>query len=163
MVVVALGVLGALSALVSRRGASDFPYLATDSLLTPAERSFFGVLQRALSPDYHLFAKVRLADIIELQRDLSDKRRCAAFNRISAKHADFVVCDPQTFRIVGVIELDDRSHRASKRQVRDQFMDSALGAASIPVLRVPVQRSYSASTLREQADAAFSFPPTLAA
>jgi hypothetical protein len=156
LVVVALLVFGALAALVARGGGtSDSPYVAADSLLTPAERSFFGVLQQALTPDYHLFAKVRLADIIELPRGLSGKRRYAAFNCISAKHADFVACDPQTFRIVGVIELDDGSHRAAKRQQRDQFMDSALAAASIPVLRVTAQRSYSAATLREQAEAAF--------
>jgi len=156
LVVVALVVIGALSALLSRGGGtSDLPYVAADALLTPAERSFFGVLQQALAPNYHLFAKVRLADIIELQRGLPAKRRSAAFNRISAKHADFVACDPQTFRIVGVIELDDSSHRATKRQQRDQFMDSALAAASIPILRVAAQRSYSASTLRQQAEAAF--------
>ena len=156
LAVLVVVVLGVFAALLSRRGGtSDLPYVAADSLLTPAERSFFGVLQQALAPNYHLFAKVRLADIIELERGLSGKRRYAAFNRISAKHADFVVCDPQTFRVVGVIELDDSSHRASKRQQRDQFMDSALAVASIPVFRVPAQRSYSVSTLREQAEAAF--------
>lgn len=156
LVVVAVVALGVLSALVSRNaGTRDLPYVAADALLTPAERSFFGVLQQALAPNYHIFAKVRLADIVEVQRGLSVKRRFAAFNRVSAKHADFVACDPQTFRIVGVIELDDRSHRATKRRQRDQFMDSALAAASIPILRIPAQSSYSASSLREQADAAF--------
>lgn len=140
---------------VLRWRADDLPYVAADSLLTPAERSFFGVLQQALAPDYHVFAKVRLADIIDLQRGLSGKRRYAAFNRISAKHADFVACDPQTFRVVGVIELDDSSHRVARRQQRDRFMDSALAAASIPILRVPAQRSYSSSALREQAPVIF--------
>lgn len=161
LVVVVIVILYALSDFVSRgSGTSDLPYVAAGSLLTPAECSFFCVLQKALAPDYHIFAKVRLADIIELQRGLSARRRSAAFNRISAKHADFVACDPQTFRIVGVIELDDSSHRAAKRQQRDQFMDSALAAASVPILRVPAQRSYSPSTLREQAEAAFH-PNTL--
>ena len=156
LVVVALVMIGVLSALLSRGGgAGALPYVAADALLTAAERAFFGVLQQALAPDYHLFAKVRLADIIELPRGLPAKRRAAAFNRISAKHADFVACDPQTFRIVGVIELDDRSHRAPERQRRDQFMDAALAVASIPILRVAAQRSYSVSALRQQAEAAF--------
>jgi hypothetical protein len=85
-------------------------------------------------PDYHLFANLRSANIIELQRRLSGKRRYSAFNCISAKHAEFVACDPQTFRIVGVMDLDDSPHRAAKRQQRDQFMDSALSAASISIL-----------------------------
>ena len=72
----------------------NYCYVAAEALLTPAERSFFLVLPQALTPDYHLFVKVRLADIIEVQRGLSAKRRFPAFNRISAKHADFVACDP---------------------------------------------------------------------
>lgn len=158
LAIIALVFLIALAAFLARilRG-SDFPYVAADALLTPAERAFFAVLQRALAPDYHIFAKVRLADIIVVKAGLSNQRRCAAFNRISAKHADFVACDPRTFRIVGVIELDDSSHRAARRQQRDQFMDAALAAASVPILRVPAQRSYSTSTLREQTEAAFRF------
>ena len=52
-------------------------------------------------------------------------------------------------------ELHDRSHRASRRQLRDRFVDSALGAASIPVLRVPRRNvPIRRRLLREQADAA---------
>lgn len=147
--------LAVLSALVSRGGTRDFPYTAADALLTPAERSFFGVLLQALTPEYHLLAKVRLADVIEVRRGLGGKRRYSAFNRISAKHVDFVACDPQTFRIIGVIELDDGSHRATKRQQRDKFLDSALAAASIPILHVAAQRTYAVATLRDQSRAAF--------
>lgn len=160
LVGIGLVLLSALSAFLARSNTpTDFPYLATVALLTPAERSFFGVLQQALAPDYHLFAKVRLADILDVQPGLVSARRSAAFNRISAKHADFVACDPKTFRILGVIELDDRSHRAGKRRQRDEFVDSALAAASIPILRVAAQRSYSPSALREQVEAAFRPKP----
>ena len=151
--------LSVLFAALSRGGKKDYPYTAADALLTPAERSFFGVLQHAISSEYHLLAKVRLADVIEVRRGLGGKRRQAAFNRICAKHADFVVCDPQTFRVVGVIELDDSSHRAAKRKHRDEFLDSALAAASIPILHLAAQRSYAVADLRGQVQAAFSPNP----
>jgi len=157
--VVLSALLSALFAALSRGGTRDFPYTAADALLTPAERSFFGVLQQALSSEYHLLAKVRLADVIEVRRGLGGKRRQAAFNRISAKHVDFVACDPQTFRVVGVIELDDSSHRAAKRKQRDEFLDAALAAASIPILHVTAQRSYAVADLRGQVQAAFSPNP----
>lgn len=162
---IALMVLGTIlsalfASLTARGGARDFPYVAADALLTPAERSFFGVLQQAISSEYHLLTKVRLADIIEVRRGLGGRRRQTAFNRICAKHADFVVCDPQTYRVVGVIELDDSSHRATKRRQRDEFLDSALAAASIPILHVPAQRSYAVAELRAQVQATFH-PETL--
>lgn len=157
IIVVGFLISTVLSMLFARGGTQDFPYAATESLLTPAERSFFGVLQQALSPEYHLLAKVRLADVIEVRRGIGGKRRQSAFNRISAKHVDFVACDPQTFRVVGVIELDDTSHRAAKRQQRDKFMDAALAAAAIPILHVAAQRTYAVAALRDQARATF-FP-----
>src|SRR5438046_32622 len=85
------------------------------SLLTEAERSFFGVLDQALAGEYRLFAKVRLADVVRPVQGPSRSGRPAAFNSISAKHVDFVLCDPSSLRVVGVVELDDKSHRRLDR------------------------------------------------
>ena len=135
---------------------NDSPYTAASALLSNAELSFFGALREAVGSEYHLFAKVRLADIVNVQPSLSGKHYYRAFNRISAKHVDFVVCHPRTFRIIGVIELDDSSHRSSKCQQRDDVKNRALAAASIPILRVAARRSYSHADLRKQVCAAFS-------
>jgi hypothetical protein len=63
-----------LSALLGRR-PSDYPYESYDSLLSPAERSFFGVLQQALQGEFTPLAKVRLADILRVHRRVSAQRR----------------------------------------------------------------------------------------
>ena len=121
-----------LAAMAARLARPDLPYVAAHSLLTPAERAFFGALRQALGEDYHLFAKVRLGDILEVERGVSGKRRFAAFGRISSKHADFVACDPRTFAVAGVIELDDSSHRQRHRQERDAFFNAAMARAGVP-------------------------------
>jgi very-short-patch-repair endonuclease len=149
-VVVGLLVLvSVLSALLGHR-PSNYPYEPYDSLLSPAERSFFGVLQQALQGEFTPLAKVRLADVLRVHRSGSAQRRAAAFNRVSSKHADFVICASDTFRVVGVVELDDKSHRGEARQQRDQFLDAALTAAGIPVLHIPAQRSYSIQDVRSR-------------
>ncbi|MGA9453526.1 MAG: DUF2726 domain-containing protein, partial [Verrucomicrobiia bacterium] len=105
---VALGVIAALLrrfAGVAKVGGVS-AYEAVPALLTPAERSFFGVLQQALGSDYHVFAKVRLADIVRPVRNPSRSGWQSAFNRITGKHVDFVLCDPARLGVVGVIELD---------------------------------------------------------
>ena len=145
-VFIALVLLAAL-ATVLRRGP-DLPYVAADALLTPAERAFFGALRQAAGGDFVLFAKVRLGDILQIERGVEGKRRFAAFGRISSKHADFVLCDPRTFRVAAVIELDDRSHQLPARRQRDEFFDAALARAAVPLLRVPVARNYPVETLR---------------
>lgn len=146
--VIAVLLLGLLAAVVSRK-TNEHPYESIDLLLTPPERKFFVVLHKAVSPDLHVFAKVRLADIIQTKRGLPKNIWRRAFNRICNKHVDFVACHPETFKVLVVIELDDSSHDSSKARKTDNFKDAALAAASIPILRVPTQRSYSASLLRE--------------
>jgi hypothetical protein len=130
-------------------------YEALPALLTPAERSFFGVLQQALASDYQIFAKVRLADIVRPARNPSRSGWQSAFNRITGKHVDFVLCDSSHLRVIGVIELDDRTHERLERGVRDVLVDSALRDAGIPVLRVSARASYSPAQIREQLESLF--------
>lgn len=130
-------------------------YEAVPALLTPAERSFFGVLQLAVSSDYQIFAKVRLADIVRPVRSPSRSGWQSAFNRITGKHVDFVLCDSSHLGVVAVIELDDRTHERFERGVRDWLVDSALADARIPVLRVSARQSYSPTQIREQVESLF--------
>jgi very-short-patch-repair endonuclease len=128
----------------------DGLYEAAPTLLSEAERSFFGVLQMVSGANYYVFAKVRLADVVRPVRALAGRQRQAAFNGICAKHVDFVLCEPKTMRLLAVIELDDRSHSYNDRKRRDAFVDSALASAGIPVLRVTARQAYSVSEIREQ-------------
>jgi hypothetical protein len=147
-----LPLLARLEGVIAKRPPASHEELfeAAPALLTPAERSLFGVLKQALGSEYLLFAKVRLADIISPDKSLVRARRMAAFNRICAKHADFVLCDPATLRVIGIIELDDRSHSLPDRQQRDCFVDGALKAARIPVLRIAARKFYTPSEVRQQ-------------
>jgi hypothetical protein len=99
-------------------------------LLTPAERSFFGVLQQSVASDYIIFSKVRLADIVRPSNS-SHSAWQAAFNRITGKHVDFVICEPGRVNVVAAIELDDRSHETLEAGFRDNLVDSALTDAGI--------------------------------
>ena len=60
------------------------PYEKEDALLTPAERSFFGVLEDAVGAQLRLFAKVRLADVVRVKRGMNRCSRQTAFNAIQS-------------------------------------------------------------------------------
>ena len=132
------------------RRESPFPYEPAKALLTAGERAFSRVLYEAVGGDFQICHKVRLADVIVVRPGTSNKHRMRCFGRISSKHLDFVLCDPDTFAILAVVELDDRSHREASRRERDAFIDEAITAAGLPILHVPAQRSYSARKLRSQ-------------
>ena len=145
----ALAALGGLTFLhyLRRRSRPALPYRKTDHLLTPAERSFYEVLRRIIGDDLRLFVKVRLADLVWLPHDIENRQ--AHVNRVAAKHIDFVLCDPRTFAPVLAVELDDSSHEARHRQQRDALVNEVLRTVGLPLLRVPVKRSYVPSEVAE--------------
>ena len=154
-----IAVVSLVVALIKKKSGKapvDFPYQSKEVLCSPAERSFLGVLEKVVGNGYQIFAKVRLADIVEVNQGLSSSARQSAFNRISRKHLDFVICNARDLSIVGAIELDDKSHRKTGRQERDQFLDKALDAAGVPIFRVKAQSTYSIKEVLSDLDSAFN-------
>lgn len=125
-------------------------YIAQDSLFTPAERNFMLVLEEAAGSGCRVYGKVRLADVLKVRSGMEPKKWRAAFNKICAKHVDFVVCDAETLEVLCVVELDDSSHAREDRTARDVFFDEALKDAEIPLMRVKARASYNPSLVREQ-------------
>lgn len=130
------------------------PYRRKDFLLSKAERSFFGVLEHVAGDSYYLFAKVRLADLLWLPK--GTEKRQTHLNRITAKHVDFVLCSRDTVRPLVAIELDDSSHQRQLRVQRDAFVDEALAAAGLPLVRVRAQEAYNVGELRTQIESAIA-------
>jgi hypothetical protein len=104
---------------------------------------------------YRIFAKTRIADVIDLRPNLDRRTHRVAFNRIRAKHFDFVLCHPRDFSIAGVIELNDSSHLEKERVRRDAFVSDVCNAIGLPVLMVRARRHYSALELRSAIEQAF--------
>src|SRR5437773_11998414 len=148
VLVVAMTVIGAAVRFFSTSRRTHIAYDRVERLFSPAERSFLGVLEQILGTQYRVFGKIRLVDIIQTAKGLSDSSRTGAFNRICARHVDFAVCDPRTFDIIGVIELDDSSHGTQSRRRRDRFVDGALTVAGVLFVRIQVQLGYSPAALR---------------
>jgi hypothetical protein len=150
VVVLAIVLLLILARALGRRlptlpSLPSLPYRRKDTLLTAAERSFYGVLQQATANDLDIFAKVRLIDLIWLPPGTHDRQR--HINRVMSKHVDFVLCDPRTSSPLLIIELDDSSH--ARRRDRDEFVDRVLEGARLPLLRVPAKHGYNPGELSE--------------
>ncbi len=154
-IVILVGIASAISAFFRGGRAQTYPFVRIDALFSPAERSFFGVLSQVIGDRYVIFGKIRLADVIRPQPGLSQPQRQSALNRIASKHVDFALCDPRTLNIIGVIELDDKTHKTERGKTRDAFIDGALAAAGVPVLHVPAQKAYTPSDIQMKISEAF--------
>ncbi|HIP12897.1 MAG TPA: DUF2726 domain-containing protein [Arcobacter sp.] len=129
---------------------SNFPYIKRGVLFTPAERSFLGVLNQAVGDKAQIFGKVRVADVITTKKGMTPSERQTAFNKISAKHFDYLLCDPKDISVICAIELNDSSHNTKKAQKRDAFLVGACKSANIPLLQIKAKSSYNINEIQEQ-------------
>lgn len=122
-------------------------YLVRDEFLSPAERSFYGVVQNMIGSRLVVLTKVNLNDIFYVSRpneNLGDRAR------IAQKHVDFLVCNPSEMKPLFGIELDDSSHQAPDRKSRDEFVDQVFSTAGLPLLHFTAKHAYTKSEIGEK-------------
>lgn len=148
--IVLIAIIIVAIALFSKFTVKGHAYQTKGPLFTPAERSFLSILDSAVSNNYRIFGKVRVADVISPKKGMDRKNWQAAFNKISAKHFDYVLCCKDTLKVVAVIELDDKSHKKKSSQARDKFLESACESANLKLVRFPAKASYKVSEVSEK-------------
>lgn len=131
----------------------ELPYCLRDDFLSPAEFSFYRVLQLAVRDQGIVCPKVNLADIFFVSRPNENQ---AYRNRIDRKHVDFLVCHPRTMKPQFGVELDDKSHGRSDRVERDEFVNEVFQAAGLPLIRKPAKAAYEPQALAAELSSYFA-------
>jgi len=131
---------------IRSRSPATLPYYSKETLLSKGELVFYRSLRRAVPPGLIVCFKVRLSDLIGCS---AQGWREGFGAKISQKHVDFVLVNAETSAIALAIELDDKTHLAPDRRARDLFVDRALGAAGIAILRVQAAARYDVRGLTQ--------------
>ncbi len=118
-------------------------------MLTNAEKIFYRTLHKSLSSKFLILMKVRVADVLEPEKGINKSTWQSAFNRIKAKHFDFVLCSLNNYQIIAAIELDDSSHQQEFRMKRDKFLNQACESADFPLIRFHVKERYDTREIIE--------------
>jgi hypothetical protein len=109
------------------------PYEYTaKALLTDNERRFYDCLAQITDSRCRIQIKPRLADVFE------HEKVNGAFQMISQKHVDFLICRNDDWMPMLGIELDDASHQRADRRERDMFVNNLFASTGVPLLRLPV-------------------------
>ncbi len=149
--IVAVVVVIAVAALAFlMRRAGSHPYQPAGALLSPAEHSLLEALRQAVGADHEVFPKVQLAGLLAVRKGLTRKQRTAAADEVARRRVGFVVCDGASHAVRAVVDVEEPRGRRASRHGPLPFLDAALMAAHIPLVRVPVQESYSAGELRDR-------------
>ena len=146
--------MGLSAAAVSRRPpVRPYTFRLAKSLFTKSETAFYVALRRAVGDRFVVFAKVRIADLcVGLDKKLDPD----AFARVSAMHGDFLLCDPETFRPILVIELNGASHFQPRRRSYDGLKARVLRTLGLHLHTEWVRSSYSAELIKRNIEGALA-------
>ena len=117
-------------------------------ILSKAEQAFHKALAQGLGDQFMILMKVRVSDVLQPSQGSNKSTWQSAFNRIIAKHFDFLLCSLNSYEIIAAIELDDRSHNRENRKKRDKFLNSACESANFPLIRISARNIYSAQEIK---------------
>jgi hypothetical protein len=131
-----------------KKSISKYPYKRQDALFSPAEKNFLGVLKLAVADKALVFGKVRIADVITTTKIKDRSQWQTAFNKISGKHFDFILCDKDNLDVLCAIELNDSSHNSKKAQVRDNFVIGVCNAADLPLIMYKARGRYTVNDVK---------------
>lgn len=98
------------------------PAYRKKAVMTPNELEFHARLVRALV-GLHVCPQIAMHALIEPTSSHA-QTKLRDFRRVSQKIVDYTIFDAH-WSVVVVIELDDRTHIASRDAIRDSFMDAA--------------------------------------
>lgn len=118
-------------------------FRAEPLLVNQSERSAWDFLSRADLGQAHIFAKVRLEDVVSASAADSSTRNSAR-GRIKSRHLDFLLTDAD-FRPILAVEVDGRSHRTERAATTDEMKNQILAAAGVPLLRLQVGADWNAA------------------
>lgn len=91
---------------------------------------FQKLINYAAEKNLGVLIKMRLADLVDHGHGRGAELR---FNKIKAKHVDFVLVDAR-LQVRAILELDDPSHDRPDRQKRDHLVDSILSSCGYTII-----------------------------
>lgn len=124
-----------------------FPFDRKTALFTPAEKNFQNLVEQAMGSRYRIINRVKLADIVSIRNGVSKRAGQTASNNAHSKYLDFVICERDSMKMLGVIDLVDTQGKGYKIK-KDWFVSGALEAAAIPHIRIKVKANYTIDEIR---------------
>lgn len=123
-----------------------YPYKLKQRIFSDKEGYFYrDVRPIAEKLGLIVFTKMRIADLLEVPQNHPEFTKW--FNRIKAKHIDFIFVD-SAYHIKLLVEIDDPTHNRPDRQARDKEVNEMFRQQGLEVLHLRAWgRQYGAEDL----------------
>jgi hypothetical protein len=144
---ISLIVIVALLASRLNDNSFPFPFDRKTAIFTPAEKNFQNLVEQAMGQKYRIINRVKLSDIVTIRNGVSSRASQSAVTSADSKYLDFVICDRDSMKLLGVIDLVDTQGKGYKVK-KDWFVSGALEAAAIPHVRIKVKPNYTIDEIK---------------
>ncbi|MCJ8318606.1 MAG: DUF2726 domain-containing protein [Colwellia sp.] len=124
-----------------------FPFDSKRSIFTPAEKNFQHLVEQAMGSKYRILNRVKLSDVVNIRNGISTRASQVAATKASSKYLDFVICDRNSMKLLGAIDLVDTQGKGYKIK-KDWFVSGTLEAAAIPHIRIKVKANYTIDEIK---------------
>jgi hypothetical protein len=125
-----------------------FPFDSRSTIFTPAEKNFHNLLEQAVGAKFRVINRVKLSDIVNIRKGVSSRASQSATNNAETKYLDFVICERDSMKLIGAVDLVDTRGKGYKVK-KDWFVSGALEAASIPHVRIKVKNNYTLAQIKQ--------------
>jgi hypothetical protein len=124
-------------------------YLLRSRFLSKAEGTVF-LLLKAAFPRHEIFARIRLADVLQVKIGPQGMERLRAFRKIANQHVGFVVCD-RDMTIVAIVDAREPDQLINPRDQKLEIIKQrCLQAAQVKYICVYPPQLPRYRELREQ-------------
>ncbi len=124
-------------------------YLLRPRFLSKSETMVF-LLLRAAFPRHEIFARIRLADVLQVKIGPQGMERLRAFRKIANQHVGFVICD-RDMTIVAIVDSREPDQLVNPRDQKLEIIKQrCLQAAQVKYLCVYPPQLPRYKELREQ-------------
>ncbi len=117
-------------------------FIKKEYFFSKSEKMFFDILEKENNGKYLIFSKIRLEDVVSVDKKIDWKDRKGKRGYIKSKHLDFVLLDKNLNKIISVIELDGKSHNGKNQTHSDEVKNEILEATGIKLFRVRVGENF---------------------
>ena len=120
------------------------PYRLNPAVLTKTEDACYRALLAVVSPEHTVLAKVRLADLLQVNYGAGD--RAEAHARIANKSLAFLICDHSLAPKLAVNLVPAAGDRTELQLA--EFIERICHKVRLPLVRLPVKLDYPADEIQ---------------
>lgn len=131
--------------------STDLPlYKRRGHFLRDADRAMFDALRQALGQAYHVFAKVKLSELVEPQSESGNRVHQLHWIKVHRQTIDFLVCRRHDLEPLVAIRVLPKAEYARRGLAAQDVMDTVLRDIGFPKVTLVEKKSYDPEDLKKK-------------